>query len=354
MTKRLLGIAALVAIVFAGLGLATEAFGQQGPRVRVQRVAVIVPASKTDYGWNQAMPDAVEEVAPRMNKLYEIAENAGYRDIRPILRDLASRSQLIFCHASGYTTVCPEFAREANVAVTVPTAPQLVRPGQVSSIDTQAHEAAYLAGVLAGSVTQSNVVGIVVSGEPPTWNWMTVGFAEGYHSVKPTGRLLYGVIGQAAFEDAAGGKRLAEAQLAAGADVIFGQGDGASFGMLSGIAEHNRRPGARRAQFIDVIGNKRPVDRDNILSSVLFDYRGIVREVIDDLENGRFGKQYHMNVANSGVRLLEFPASVSPAARTAVENARQAIVSQRVRVSLLGQADQMRARLRALFPGSVQ
>jgi simple sugar transport system substrate-binding protein len=348
-------VAFTLAVVIAGAGLAVDAFGQAGQRVQVTHISVVVPASATDHGWNQAMPEAVSEMAPRLNVLYEIAENAGYRDIRPVLRDLARRSQLIICHASGYVTVCPEFAREAKVAVSVPTRADAVAAGLVSSIETQAHEAAYLAGVLAGTMTRSGTVGIVVSGEPPTWNWMSVGFAEGLHSVRANARLLYGVIGQAAFEDAAGGKRLAEAQLAAGADVIFGQGDGASFGMMSALSERNRRSPQQRAWFIDVIGNKRPVDRDDlILTSVLFDYRGTVEAMVRDLRDGRFGRQYFMNVANNGVRLLDLPSDVPPAARTAVENARRGIVDGRIRVSLVGQADQTRARLRQLFPGSVQ
>jgi simple sugar transport system substrate-binding protein len=59
-----------------------------------------------------------------------VAENAGYEDITPILRDLAAGGAgLIICHASGYQTVCPEFAAESNVPVAVIENPGAVAPG---------------------------------------------------------------------------------------------------------------------------------------------------------------------------------------------------------------------------------
>jgi simple sugar transport system substrate-binding protein len=230
-----------------------------------------------------------------------------------------------------------------------------VVPGLVSAVETFAHEAAYVAGVVAGTVTRTNTVGIVVSGETPTWNYMTVGFAEGLHSVKPGARLLYGVIGQAAFEDAPGGKRLTEAQLAAGADVVFGQGDGASFGMINAIGDANRRGGGKRAWFIDVIGDKRDIDRDkSILTSVLFDYNGVYEEMVGDVGRGKFGRIYTMNLANHGVRLLDLPAEVGGAPREAAQAAREQVVSGKVKVSLIGAIPEMRKRLRELFPASIQ
>ena len=175
----------------------------------------------------------------------------------------------------------------------------------MSDIETQAQEVAYLAGVLAGKTTQTGTVGVVVSGEPPTWNYMTVGFAEGLKAAKSDAKMLYSVIGEAAYDDAAGAKRVTEQQLAADADVIFGMGDGASFGMIQAIEEHNAQEGATKAWFIDVIGDKKAEHGDVLLSSVLFDYTGIYKQMLDDLAAGTFGKIYTMDVKNGGVRLLD-------------------------------------------------
>jgi hypothetical protein len=125
---------------------------------------------------------------------------------------------------------------------------------------------------------------------------MTVGFAEGLKATNPDAMMLYSVIGEAAYDDAAGAKRVTEQQLAADADVIFGMGDGASFGMLQAIEEHNAQEGANKAWFIDVIGDKKAEHGDALLSSVLFDYTGIYNQMLDDLSAGTFGDVYTMDV----------------------------------------------------------
>ncbi len=322
-----------------------------GAGVTVDQIAVVTPASApTRAGTSRRrMPSKLSPRRPVSKAV--VAENGGYEDITPVLRDLAAGGAgLIICHASGYQTVCPEFAAESGVPVAVIENPDAVSPGLVSDIETQAQEVAYLAGVLAGKVTQTGTVGVVVSGEPPTWNYMTVGFAEGLKAAKPDAKMLYSVIGEAAYDDAAGAKRVTEQQLAADADVIFGMGDGASFGMIQAIEEHNAQDGATKAWFIDVIGDKRAEHGDVLLSSVLFDYTGIYKQMIDDLAAGTFGKVYTMDVKNGGVRLLDLPEDVAQEAKDAVAEAEKSIVDGSVKVSAIGDAEEMKAKLAELFP----
>lgn len=317
----------------------------------IEQLVVVTPASRTNQGWDQQAADAVDAVAAEEGVEPVVAENAGYDDITPILRDLAAGGAgLIICHASGYQTVCPEFAAESNVPVAVIENPGAVAPGLVSDIETQAQEVAYLAGVLAGKTTKTGTVGVVVSGEPPTWNYMTVGFAEGLKAANADAKMLYSVIGEAAYDDAAGAKRVTEQQIAADADVIFGMGDGASFGMLQAVEEHNAQDGADKVWFIDVIGDKKAEHGDALLSSVLFDYTGIYKQMIDDLKAGTFGKVYTMDVKNGGVRLLELPEDVAQETKDAVAEAEKSIVDGSLTVSAISDAEEMKAKIAELFP----
>ena len=339
----------VIALVLLAQGAAVLAASGE----KIERVALVTPASRTNQGWDQQAADALDKVAAERGFTANIAENGGYDDITPILKDFeAEGDQLIICHASGYQTVCPEFADESQIPVAVIENPGAVKEGLVSDIETQAQEVAYLAGYLAGKTTTTGTVAIVVSGEPPTWNYMTVGFAEGLHASKPDATLLYSVIGEAAYDDVSGAKRVTEQALTAGADIIFGMGDGASFGMVQAVEEHNQHleSGQNKAWFIDVIGDKSKDHGDALLTSVLFDYEGIYNQMIDDLEAGTFGKVYTLDVKNGGVRLLDLPDAVPQSVKDDVAAQQKAIVDGTIKVSAIADTNEMKKRLDELFP----
>ena len=119
-------------------------------------------------------------------------------------------------------------------------------------------------------MSRTGTVGIVVSGEPPSWNSQSAAFAEGAKAEKADINVRYAVIGPAAYADAAGGKRVTESLIAAGADIIFGQGNGSSFGMLQAV-ETTKATDGGKVLFIDVIGDKTSIDKGYLLSSVVWD-----------------------------------------------------------------------------------
>ncbi|HEV2528714.1 MAG TPA: BMP family ABC transporter substrate-binding protein [Thermomicrobiales bacterium] len=348
--SRLVALAIAV-LLMAPLAVA-PASAQEG--VEVRSVAIVTPASRTNQGWDQQGVDNLIRVGEELDVDVEVAENLGYDDITPVLLDLASDDvDLIVCHASGYQTVCPEFAAAEGVPVVVIENPEAIQPGLVADIETQAQEAAYLAGVMAGNETTSGTVGIVVTGQPPTWNFMTVGFAEGLKAARPDARLVYTSVGEGTYDDAAAARQVTDTVLAAGADIVFGMGDGAAFGMIQAIREHNQQsPGQPPVRFIDVIGDKSGNEEaaDLLLTSVLFDYTAAYTQMIADLEAGTFGQVYTMDLSNGGVNLLETKLAIRSETTEAVAAARSGIESGAIQVSSVGDAKGVDQRLRELFP----
>lgn len=146
-------------------------------------------------------------------------------------------------HAAGYNTAAPEIGAERHVPVAIVERPKNSRPGSIAEHTLSGHQGAYLAGVLAVKTSQTRFVGVVVSGEPPSRNSQSAAFAQGVHATDPSVRIVYAVIGPAAYADAAGGRRVAESVI--GADVIFCQGDGSSFGMLQAVEMHKSTTGGK-------------------------------------------------------------------------------------------------------------
>jgi basic membrane protein A len=296
-------------------------------------VGLALPEAGTDKGWNEQGKVGLEIVARKYGFKIELAEALGYGDIKPTLRDMVRKGcELIICHASGYQTVAPEIARETGVKVTTVENHKDVTPGLISDIDTQPQGGCYLAGWLAGKMTRSNIVGIVASAEPPTWNRMSAGFAQGLKASNPNSRLLYSVIGEAAYADAAGGKRNAQDQIAVGADVIFGLGDGASFGMLQACSTKKAQDGGK-VWFIDVIGDKRSIDKAGVLlTSVVMDLSVVYEEVIKSYMDGTFGKQYWVSMDNGAVYLLELNRAVPNSVKVELKDIKEKIVGGRIKV----------------------
>jgi simple sugar transport system substrate-binding protein len=160
----------------------------------------------------------------------------------------------------------------------------------------------------------------------------------------PALRIVYAVIGPASYSDAAGGRRVTESVIGAGADVIFGQGDGASFGMLQAVETRKSTLGGK-VWFIDVIGDKTPIDKGNLLSSVVWNLVPVYSAMIEDLSANKFGTHaYPLHLADDSVRLLH-SKHISDKVWSEVAAVRQQIIDGRLKVEPTFDA----ARVRALM-----
>jgi simple sugar transport system substrate-binding protein len=206
--------------------------------------------------------------------------------------------------------------------------------GVVADVETSSQQGAYLAGILAARTTKTGTLGIVISAADTNWFKQAGGFVAGARSVNPDVKFRFAQIGQAGYADSAGGKRVTAQVIAAGADVVFGMGDGASFGMLQAVETAKPPAGASKVYFIDVIGDKTNVDKKGVLlSSVLWDFTDIYTKAIADIGAGTFGAAgYDLTVAN-GISLLKTdkaPAEVW----TEIDTAQQGVADGSIEVPL--------------------
>jgi basic membrane protein A len=299
-------VAVTALVVVAGGAASTE---------KVAEVGFAAPEKPTDYGWNQQGLLGARKAARATGAKVLDATGSGYDNVEPNLRRLAQQgADLIIAHASGYNAAGPAVAQEFNVPVVVWDAKRsAVKKGLVSNVLTNAQEGAYLAGVLAALTTKTGTLGIVVSASDENWFKQSGGYVQGARSVNRNIKFKYGRIGQASYADAAGGKRITQTVIAAGADVVFGMGDGSSFGMLQAVETAKPPAGATKVWFIDVIGDKRKIDKKGVLlSSELWDFAPIYTRAIKAVNAGTFGTTYVLDAKN-GLSLLKTnkaPASV--------------------------------------------
>jgi basic membrane protein A and related proteins len=328
-------IVVLTAFVVAGCGDDDDDSGgggdagaqtEQAAENAIANFAIVTPEKGSDYGWNQQSIEAARKIADDRGVEVEIADNSGYEDVTPILRELATGdADFIIAQASGYNTAAPDVAAQTEVPNLIWDNPEAAEPGLVANAEAQGQGGGYLAGVLAAQTSKSDTLGIVISADDTNWNRMAGGFVKGAQSVKPDIEVRLAQIGQAGYADTAGGKRVTEQVIADGADVIFGMGDGSSFGMIQAVEA------ADGVKFIDVIGDKTKIDKQGVLlSSVLWNFDVLFNQAIDDIEAGTFGEtNYALDLDNEGISLLQTD-QIDDAAWQEVEKAREAIVGGEV------------------------
>lgn len=331
------------------LGLSAQAFADE-----IKSIAIMIPEEPNDYGWNQQGFDAAKAVAEKYGLAFLPAKGLGYGDVHPMLRELADDGAgLIIAHASGYNTAAPEIGAERGIPVAIVDRPNDSKPGQVADYTLTGHEGAYLAGILAAKTTRTKTVGICVSAEVPSWNSQSAAFAQGVHAADPSIAIRYAVIGPEAYADIAGGNRVTTSLIGAGADVIFGQGDGASFGMLQAV-ETNKAVDGGKVWFIDVIGDKTKIDKGNLLSSVVWNLVPVYSAMVEDLKAGTFGtKGYSIQLADDSVHLLHSPY-ISDDVWSAVMAERERIVSGALKIDPVWETSDVHKLMNAVIDAPVQ
>jgi simple sugar transport system substrate-binding protein len=344
-SRRLMTATAIAAV------LATGAFAGIGAQAAdVKKIAIMTPEEPNDQGWNQQGFDAAKAVAEKFGLEFMPATGLGYGDVHPQARELADDgASLIIAHASGYNTAVPEVGAEKKVPVAIVDKEGSGVPGVLADYTLSGHEGAYLAGALAVKMSKSKTVGIVVSGEPPSWNSQSAAFANGVKATDGGVKILYAVIGPAAYGDRDGGKRVTDQLIAAGADVIFGQGDGASFGMIQAV-ETAKTP----TWFIDVIGDKSKEHGSRLLSSVVWDMVPVYTAMVEDLKADKFGTyEYSINLKDNSVSLLKTP-NIPADVWASIEELRGKIIDGSVKVERIDDAQKVRALMSSVDPGPAQ
>ncbi len=336
------------------LALAVGGIAGQVQAADVKSIAVLTPEDPTDFGWNQQGHDAAKAVAEKYGLEFLPATGLGYGDVHPQLRELADDGAgLMIAHASGYNTAAPEIAEEKKVPVAIVDRPDANKPGLIADYTLSGHEGAYLAGILAAKTTKTKSVGIVVSGEPPSWNSQSAAFAQGVKAADGSVKILYAVIGPAAYGDAAGGNRVTASVIGAGADVIFGQGDGATFGMLQAV-ETTKATDGGKVWFIDVIGDKTSIDKGNLLSSVIWNLVPVYSAMVEDLKSDKFGtKGYSIQLADDSVQLLH-SKHIPDDVWAEVSKVRDEIVGGSMKIEPVWEADKVRALMTSVTDAPAQ
>lgn len=293
---------ALTLLAFAGCGdsdsgTAAGAAPDDGAADKV-KMALVLPCQTNDLTWCQRAYEDAKKLQDEGVIELEYTTDAPFDTaaITPIFAQYAQKgSQLIIAHSTWTDAVLPVAKKFPDKAFAVSNGAETAQ--NVATYDSPLYEPAYLAGILAGGLTKSNVIGGVAAQQFPACVSELNAFLAGAKSVNPKVKQLNTYTGD--WADAGKAKQAVSAQAAQGADVFIPCGDGPAHGMISAIE------GSDMFGF-SYIGDQSSLAPDNIAGSLVYNLYPYFKRMAKDVKAGSFepGKAYKLTYAEGAFTML--------------------------------------------------
>lgn len=198
----------------------------------------------------------------------------------------------------------------------------------VASLTFKEHEGSFLVGLVAGMMTETNVVGFVGGMEVPIIEKFQVGFEEGVAYVDPAINVLISYAGS--FGDPGKGKELAISQFERDADIVYHASGGTGMGVIEAAEE-------KSFFAIGVDSDQDHLSPGNVLTSMLKRvdvavYEQVRALVEDDFTSGIIS----LGIAEDGVGTSDFTHTahlVPEEVFGAIEEAKEKIIAGEIVVT---------------------
>ncbi len=190
------------------------------------KIAILSTTPKEEP-WNTVLLQAVERVIAKnphgMKVTYTFQESVDTPDGERVMRELANSGEygIVWGHSvypDAMLALGPEFPDIAFVGGGSGFEPM---GGNLYWVNMYVHEAAYLAGIIAGKMTKTNIIGAVAGFPYENVNMPINGYFDGAKSVNPDVEVKMAYIDS--WYDPPKAKEAALSQIAAGADFIYAE-----------------------------------------------------------------------------------------------------------------------------------
>lgn len=244
------------------------------------RVALLTPGPISDQSWNGGAYQGLLRIKDSLGATVSHIQTKTPAEFEEQFRQYGSQGyDLVFGHGFEFQDaakrVGPDFPRTVYITTSGSTT-----GSNVAGMEFGFADASYLAGMAAGALTRSNVLGLIGGTELPPVKESFQAFARGAKQVNPNVSLLTSYIGN--WDDVSAGKEQALAQIARGADVIFQNADAAGLGVFQAARE------SRKALVIGSNSNQNAVAPEVTVGSVVIDLPHAFLTVAREVKEKRF------------------------------------------------------------------
>jgi basic membrane protein A len=296
------------------------------------RVAVVMPSAINDLAFSQSMYDALTRVQQEMgagNFEFVHSENMFVvDDAAAAIRDYATQGyDLVIAHGSQYGSSLQEIAPDfPETSFAWGTTVDTFGLPNVFAYEARSEQGGFVNGVMAATLSASDVIGVVGPIETGDAKLYVDGFKSGVLSVKPDAQVNVNYIGS--FSDVALASEAATTHISAGADVLTGTAQ-----MVVGAIG--------KAEESDVLwfgtqSNQTSLAPSIVVASQVYHWEGILNEMISLIKSGTLGGQSFQATLANGGEVIEFnpDSSVAEEAQTLANETIQGIIDGSISIDL--------------------
>jgi basic membrane protein A len=292
-----------------------------------------MPSAINDLAFSQSMYDALLRIQEEMGgaEAFEIVYSENMfvvDDAAAAIRDYASQGyNLVIAHGSQYGSSLQEIAPDfPETSFAWGTTVDTFGLPNVFAYEAASQEGGYVNGVLAATLTTSNVIGVVGPIETGDAKLYVDGFKAGVAATKPDVQVNVNYIGS--FSDVALAAEAATTHISAGADVLTGTAQ-----MVVGAIG--------KAEESDVLwfgtqSNQSSLAPSIVVASQVYHWEVVLSEMISKIQAGTLGgESFVINLANGG-EVIEFNSdyALPDDAKALAEETVQGIIDGTVTITL--------------------
>jgi basic membrane protein A len=295
MRKQLIVLLVLVAVLSAACGAPAE---EAAPETADYKLAAILPGVITDADYNTLGYIGATAVQTDLGVDMAYSESVAVPDVDRVMREyIADGYNIIFTHGGQFVSQTQELAVEFPDVYFIAEGDAAVEdaPDNFWIIDRNFHVGFYAIGALAAKATQTGKVGYI-GGLTLPFSYAEVHAME--QAISDLGLdVEFNPVWVGDFNDPTKARELTDAMIASGVDVIVGSLNLGMFGLFEAV---KAAPGQvlATAKYTDKAG----FAPDNYVTSVLYDWAGPLKDIIQKIMDGETGGYYPLGF-DTGVAL---------------------------------------------------
>jgi basic membrane protein A len=244
------------------------------------RVALLTPGPISDQSWNGGAYQGLLRVRDSLGATVSHIQTKTPAEFDEQFRQYGSQGyDLVFGHGFEFQDAAKRVGPDYPRTIYIVTSGSSVA-ANVAGIEFGFADASYLAGMLAGSMTKTNVIGVIGGTELPPVKESFSAFTLGAKSVNPKIAVLTSYIGN--WDDVSAGREQALAQIGRNADVIFQNADAAGLGVFRAARE------TKKALVVGSNSNQNAVAPEITIASVVIDLPHAFLTVAREIKSGTF------------------------------------------------------------------